>query len=72
MLTWSKDGFLVACTVATFTITDTKLYVHFLTFSTQDKVKLLKQLESGFKRTVNWHKYQYKATQQTRNRNLDF
>ena len=32
-----------------FKLTDTKLYVPVVTLSTQDNVKLLKQLESGFK-----------------------
>ena len=56
----------------TFTITDAKLYVPFLTLSTQDNVKLLKQLESSFKRIINWNKYQSKITEQTQNRYLDF
>ena len=44
----------------TFTITDIyNNYVPVLTLSTQDNVKLLKQLES-FKRTVNRKKYQSK------------
>ena len=68
-----KDCFLVAGTVAnqvpTFTVTDTKLYVPVVTLSTKDNVKILKQLESGFRRTINWNKYQSKVTQQTRNRN---
>ena len=51
---------------------DTKLYFTILTFSTQDNAKLLRLLESGFKRTINWNKYQSKLTQQTLNRNLDF
>ena len=54
---------LVAGTVAnleqTFTTTDTKLYVLVVTLSIQDNVKLLQQLESGFKRTINWNKQQY-------------
>ena len=29
-----------------------------LTLSTQDNAKLLQQLKSGFKKTVNWNKYQ--------------
>ena len=41
----------------TFAITDTKLYVPVVTLSTQDNVKLLEQLKSGFKRTVKWNKY---------------
>ena len=62
ILTWSKNCFLVASTAVNqepkFTITDTKLYVPVATLSTQDNVKLLKQLESDFKRTINWNKYQ--------------
>ena len=42
---------------ATFTITETKLYVPVVTLSTQDNAKLLTQLKSGFKRTINWNKY---------------
>ena len=34
---------------ATFSITDTKLYVPVVTLSTQDNEKLLEQLKSGFK-----------------------
>ena len=29
-----------------------------MTLSTQDNTKLLQQLKSGFKRTINWDKYQ--------------
>ena len=46
--------------VLEFKITDTKRYVPVITLSTQDNIKLYKQLESGFKRTVNWNKYQSK------------
>ena len=60
-LTWPKNNFLVAGTVAnqepTFRITDTKLYVPFVTLSTQDNTKLLEQLKSVFKRTIQ-DKYQ--------------
>ena len=38
----------------------------------QDNVKLLKQLECGFKRTINWNKYQSKKTSQVQNRCLEF
>ena len=77
MLTWSKNCFLVAGTAAnqepTFSITDTtKLYVSVSTLSTQHNIKLVKQLESGFKRTINWNKYQSKGTQEAQNRYLDF
>ena len=64
MLTSSKNFFLVAGTAAnqepTFTISDTKLYFPVVTLSTRDNIKLLKQSESGFKRTINWNKYQPK------------
>ena len=38
---------------ATFTITETILYFPVVTLSTQDNGKLLIQLRSGFKRTIN-------------------
>ena len=38
-------------------VTDTKRYVPIVTLSTQDNAKLLQQLKSGFKRTINWDKY---------------
>ena len=37
---------------SSFQINDTKLYVPVVTLSTQESIKLLKQLESGFKRTI--------------------
>ena len=42
-----------------FTITDTKLYVPVVTLSTHENTKILPQLKSGLKRTINWNKYQY-------------
>ena len=45
--------------VTTFVITDTKLYVHVVTY---DNGKLLQQLKSGFKDIINWKKYQSKPT----------
>ena len=50
----------VAGQSARFSITDTKLYVPFVTLSTQDNTKLLEQLKSGFKRITNLNKYQSK------------
>ena len=62
ILTWSANCVIVSTNVAnqnaTFTITDTKLYVPVVTLSIQDKAKLLQQLNSGFKRAINWDKYQ--------------
>ena len=43
-----------------------------LTLSTQDNIKLLKQLESDFKRTINWNKYLPKTVNQAQNRYFDF
>ena len=48
-----------------------KLYVPVVTSSTQD-MKLLKWLEWGFKRTVDWNKYQSKVTEEAQNRYLDY
>ena len=59
VLTWSSTCVITNSTgVGRFTITDTKLYVPVVTLSTQDNAKLLQQLKSGFKRTINWNKYQ--------------
>ena len=71
-----NDCFLVDGTAASqkleFKITDTKIYVLVVTLSTQNNVKLLKQLESGFERTINWNKYQSKTTNQVQTRYLHF
>ena len=45
-------------------IADTNLYVPTVTLSDQNNIKLLTQLESGFKRTINWNKYLSKTTNQ--------
>ena len=55
-----------------FQIHDTKLYVSVITSSTKENIKLLKQLESGFKRTINWNKYLAKTTNQARKSYLDY
>ena len=51
-LNWSEKCVIVAATVgnqgATFSITDTKLYILVLTLSTQYNAKLLQQLNSSF------------------------
>ena len=57
---------------AIFLITDTKIYVPVLTVSTQDNAKLLEQLRSGFKRIINWNKYQPKISTERQNQYLDF
>ena len=61
ILTWSANyvtvSNAVANRIATFAISDTKLYIPVVTLSTQDNVKLLHQLKSSFKRIINWNKY---------------
>ena len=42
-----------ATTVATFQITDAKLYVLVVTLSTENDKRILEQLRTGFKRTIN-------------------
>ena len=67
-LKWSRSCIIVAGTAndqkPTFQINDTKLYVPVITLSTQENIKLLKELDSGFKRTINWKKYLVKTTNQ--------
>ena len=55
ILTWSENFVISLATgKIKFEISDTKLYVPFVTFSTQDNANLLKKLKWGFKRTINW------------------
>ena len=58
---WSANCVIVNTNVANqgaiFAITETKLYVPVVILSTQDNAKILPQLKSGFKRTINWNKY---------------
>ena len=44
-------------TAATFTITDTKLYIPIVTLQIEDNTKLSKLLSEGFKRSIYWNKY---------------
>ena len=72
ILTWSKDCVISSATGETkFKITETKLYVPVVTLSTQDNAKLLQQLKSGFKRTINWNKYQSDPKTYAQNRYLN-
>ena len=74
-LKWSEKCVIVATNVAaqqTFSITDTKLCVPVVTLSTQDNAKLLEQLKSGFKRTINCYKYQQNVSAERINQYLDF
>ena len=73
ILTWSKD-----CVITNSTrewkcaITEIKLYVPVVTLSTQDNAKLLKQLKTGFKRTINWNKYESSVKKFAQNRYLNY
>ena len=75
-LNWSENCVIVATNAAaqatTFSITDTKLYVPVVTLSIQDNAKLLEQLKFGFKRIINWNKYQTKVSTERQNQYLDF
>ena len=55
-----------------FEITDTKLYVPVITFSKENDIKVLEQLETGFKRTIKWNKYKSQMTVQSQNNNLNY
>ena len=67
-LNWSKN-----CVIsdindgATFKITNAILLVPIVTLSTENNVKLTKQLNEVFKRSVNWNEYKAKMD----SRNLD-
>ena len=66
ILTWSEKCVLPNDTKAT------KVYVLVVTLLTQENAKLLQQLNSGFKRTINWNKYQSKVSIHAPSPYLDF
>ena len=74
-LKWPKNCILAASTAANqnpgFHINDAK-DVLAVTLPAQENIKLLKQLESGFKRIIHWNKYLHKTSNQAQNRYLDF
>ena len=73
---WSKKCVIVVTDVVnqgtTFSIIDTKLYIPVVTLSTQNNAKVLEQLKSGFKRTINWNKYQSKISKERPSQYLDY
>ena len=75
ILTWSKNCVIIYNNVddqdPTFTITETNLYIHIVTLSTQVNAKLLPQLKSGVKRTTSWNKYLAKLELLAQNLNLN-
>ena len=76
ILNWSVRCFIIDAPIAgqepPFAITDTKLYILVVPLSTQDNAKLLEQLKSGFKKAINWNKYEPKVTVEQRNQYLNF
>ena len=48
-----------------------KIYVPVVTLSTQDNTKLLRKLKSGFRRPINWNKYQSQISTERQNQYLD-
>ena len=76
ILNWSANCVIIYTNVnnqvPTFTITETNLYVPVVILSTQDNAKLLPQLKSEFKRTINWNKYFIKLKLLRRNPNLNY
>ena len=72
-LTWSGDCVITNSTgEGTFAITEAKIYVPVVTLSTQDNAKLLQKLKSGFKRTINWNKYESSVKTFVQNRYLNY
>ena len=72
-LTWSSTCVITNSTGnGNFEIKDTKIYVPVVTLSTQDNAKLLQLLKSGFKRTINWNKYQSNPRTCEQNRYLNY
>ena len=58
-----------APTSATLAITKCKLYVPVVTLSTDDEIKLLTNLKSGFKKEIIWNKYKSQMTSEAINNN---
>ena len=64
IVAWSANCVLSNVTTnqnTTFSITYAKLYVPVVTLSAEDNAKLLQQLKSRSKRTINWNKYHPKT-----------
>ena len=73
ILTLSAVCFISSATKATKSeINDLKRYVPVEIYSTQENAELLQQLKLGFKRTINWNKYQSKVSTKRPNQYLDY
>ena len=72
LLSWSKDCVITNSTgEGKFVIIETKVQVPIVTLSTQDNAKLLQQLKSDFKRTINRDKYESDPKTFAQNRYLN-
>ena len=70
-LTWSSTCVITKSTdKGRFTITDIKLFVPVVTLSTHN-AKLLQRWKSGFRKTINWNKYQSDLKTHAQNRYLN-
>ena len=56
-------------TGVTLSINDCKLYIPAVTLSTDDEIKLLTNLKSGFKKEIIWNKYRSQMTTEAINNN---
>ena len=55
-LSWTKNSVMSSvATATTFQVTSTKLYVLVVTLPTKKNVKLINQLDKGFKIFVYWN-----------------
>ena len=72
ILTWSSTCVITnsTCTGA-FEITDTTIICPVATLSTQNNSSLLQQINSGFKRVINWNKNLSKPELLAQNPNLN-
>ena len=67
-LTWSEKYIIVT---ENYGDQKPKFYVPIVTSSAQDNEKVLQQIKTCFKRTINWNKYQSEPTLKTQNRCLN-
>ena len=73
ILTWSTNYVIFSATGETkFAITGTKSYVPVVTLSTQGNTKLLERLKFGFRKTIDWNKYQSKRSIDKQKPYLDY
>ena len=73
LLTWSENFDSSSDTgEKEFALSINKTLCSVATLSTEDNIKLLLQLESGFKRAINWNKFQSKVTDQVQKRYFDY